>query len=102
MAANIDRFKDDLIRLIKLGDSLDSAMVREITGDKEFEKQVRKQIDADKVENYIKNLPNFKLTYEAWYSEALILLRQILPDRVANFIGFYEKPKGRKFADHGN
>jgi len=47
-------------------------------------------------------LPEFPTEYEAWYSESLALLRQLLPARVNNFIGFYEKPKGRKEILHGN
>lgn len=31
-----------------------------------------------------------------WYSEALALTKQLLPDRVPDFVRLYEKPKGRK------
>lgn len=51
---------------------------------------------------FIKTLPDFKQTYESWYSESLALLRQLLPDRVQNFISLYEKPKGRKNIEYGN
>ncbi len=56
----------------------------------------------DKVEQFLKGLPNFNKVYETWYSESLALIRQLLPDRVSNFIDFYEKPKGRKSIDFGN
>ena len=41
-------------------------------------------------------MPNFSNEYETWYSEAKALIRQLLPDRLDDFIGHYEKPKTRK------
>jgi hypothetical protein len=32
----------------------------------------------------------------------LVLLRQLLPDRVGNFVGLYERPKARKSIDYEN
>src|SRR6266700_1134803 len=47
-------------------------------------------------DDFIKELPRFSEKYQRWYSEAIALLRQLLPDRVPDFIRHYEKPKGRK------
>lgn len=96
MAANVDRFKKDLERLINTGHDLDIAMVREVD-EAGFMRQAVKQLGSkDKVEEYIKKLPDFKTKYETWYSECLALLRQLLPDRLDNFVALYEKPKNRK------
>ena len=33
---------------------------------------------------------------QPWYSEAKVLIRQLLPDRLSDFVRHYEKPKPRK------
>ena len=47
-------------------------------------------------------LPRFKTVYQRWYSEALALVRQLLPDRLNDFVRLYEKPKGRKEVTYEN
>ena len=101
MASNLDRFKPDLQRLIEEGLKLELAMRREIDHD-DLRSQLTDRFGAKDAETLIKGLPNFSTAYESWYSEALALLRQLLPDRLADFVGFYEKPKGRKSVDYGN
>ena len=44
----------------------------------------------------LNQLPEFTLDYQAWYSEAKSLVRQLLPDRLDDFIAHYEKPKASK------
>ncbi|MBS0245783.1 MAG: hypothetical protein JSR61_04115 [Proteobacteria bacterium] len=101
MAKNLDRFKSDLDKLIDKSHQLEYAMLHEID-QKGFEKQAREQLPANKVDDFLKGLPNFKTAYQAWYSESISLLRQILPDRVSNFIALYEKPKNRKEITYEN
>jgi hypothetical protein len=101
MAANLDRFKNDLERLIAQGQLLEYSMIHEIDT-KNFLKQAKEQLGEEKLAPFLKTLPYFKTTYEAWYSESLALLRQLLPDRVTNFIALYEKPKSRKSVEYGN
>lgn len=101
MAANLDRFKKDLERLITTGTALEYAMIKDIQGKDEFEKSIKAQL-KDKADVFLKSIPAFNRAYEAWYSESLALLKQLLPDRVANFVGFYEKQKSRKAIDYGN
>jgi hypothetical protein len=69
MATNLDRFKGDLDRLINQGDLLVYSMIKEIDG-QNFLKRVGEQLGAEKTD-FLKSLPNFKTTYEAWYSESL-------------------------------
>src|SRR5216683_1639338 len=101
MPANLERFRKDLDRLIHEGDLLEYAMLREVDGDN-LRKQFREHLGAEKGEDFLKRLPAFRESYEAWYSESLALLRQILPDRVADLKALYEKPKGRKSIDNSN
>jgi hypothetical protein len=101
MSTNLARFKQDLERLIELGGNLELAMQR-LVDKKGFDALVRAKLPKEKVDPFLEALPQFHKTYEAWYSESLALLRQLLPDRVGNFVSFYEKPKGRKRIEYGN
>ena len=48
-----------------------------------------------------KSLPFVRTEYQAWYSEALAAIRQLLPDRVEDFIGYYKPLKQRKELNSG-
>lgn len=100
MALNLERFKRDLEQLFEEGELLQLSMMNEIDP-KGFLKQVKGQVGEEKLAPFIKRLPDFKKDYESWYSESLVLLRQLLPDRVQNFISLYENPKGRKSVQYG-
>ena len=90
---NLERYKDDLKQLIETGEILSLVM--------EYECDLRTPEDViKKMKNEISKIPDnwpiFSEEYEIWYSEAKTLIRQLLPDRLDDFIGHYEKPKGRK------
>jgi hypothetical protein len=94
MTSNIDRYKKDLDALIARGERLHLA-VQATCYPEDFEKAFKKQLGA-KFKEFVKTLPDFKSEYQAWYSEAKALIRQLLPDRIADFTRHYEKPKPRK------
>lgn len=100
MTTNLDRFKKDLDALISTGQNLEWAM-KYACFPVEFEKQITEQL-GDKTKEFLKLLPSFKKTYQRWYSEALALLQQLLPDRVPDFTRHYEKPKTRKAITYEN
>lgn len=54
---------------------------------------VHPEIDVDAL---IKTIKPFAKSYQYWYSEALPLVKQLLPDRFGDFVRLYEKPKSRK------
>ena len=61
--------------------------------------RVRKAIEkahGDKTDQFLKRMPSFSNTYQSWYSEAKAVIRQLLPDRLSDFVRLYEKPKSRK------
>jgi hypothetical protein len=102
MAVNLGRFKDDLKRLIKLGQDLEFAMIIDLIGKDEFRGQNMPDVPEEKAKAILDTFPNFRLKYDEWYSEAVGLIKQLLPDRLDNFRSFYEKPKGRKSLDNEN
>ena len=92
---NLERYKGDLERLIAKGGELESAM-RYKGGPEVFKRELREQLEEEEVAALIRKLPSFSAEYQAWYSEAKALLRQLLPDRLDDFSSYYEKPKTRK------
>ena len=105
MTTNLDRFKKDLDALLDFGVQLEMAMQYE-TSPKEFKAAVVKATTSKElkitVDEFIEKLPSFSGEYQRWYSESIALLRQLLPDRVADFVRHYEKPKGRKNITYEN
>lgn len=97
---NLERYRKDLDALIARGELLDIAMSAECYPD-EITLQF-KEAYGDKADSYLKGLPKFHTDYQSWYSEAKALIRQLLPDRVADFARHYEKPKPRKDITYEN
>ncbi len=99
---NIDKYKDDLKFLLEKGNQLDIAIKYECYPEN-IEKQIKEAIkDPKKAKKYLSEITSFKKEYQSWYSEALILIKQLLPDRLADFIKLFEKPKTRKAIEYGN
>lgn len=93
MLPNLDRYKKELDSLLETGRDLEFAMPRECS--QEFERLATKQL-GDKARAFISALPSFRESYQVWYSEAKALIRQLLPDRLTDFVRHYEKPPRRK------
>ncbi len=100
MPSNLDRYKKDLDSLIANGEKLSLAIQAECFPE-EFKKAL-KRAHGDKAKTVLKALPQFKEAYQPWYSEAKALIRQLLPDRLADFVSHYEKPKPRKDITYEN
>ena len=92
---NLEQYKGDLGRLIAAGERLWMAMQYKCWP-KEFEERVREEYGEKATPDFLGDLPSFPDEYQAWYSEAKALVRQLLPDRSDDFSGYYEKPKTRK------
>lgn len=70
MICNLERYKNDIEKLVQEGDGLLSIL----KGDNN-------------------NLLKFREEYEIWYSEALYLVKVVLPDRLDDFKNYYENKK---------
>jgi hypothetical protein len=104
MASNLDRFRADLDRLIFEGTTilLDLGIKAGAINAQEFSRQVeeglerRKQASGDQApkENVVpegtRRLQTFDTDYQRWYSESLGVVRQLLPDRVSDFVSLYK------------
>jgi len=94
MTSNVDRYKKDLDALIARGDDLELAIEADCFPT-EIEKALQKAHGA-KAKQILRSLPSFRGAYQPWYSEAKALVQQLLPNRLADFVGHYEAPKPRK------
>lgn len=90
MQSNIDSMEDELSKLMERGYNLYLAMIDDVRGLPDELKKLGK----DKIK-----LPNFGKEYDSWYSEALAVIKQMLPDRAEDFIRQYKQEK-RKEVDY--
>lgn len=97
MPSIIDRYKKDFERLLRDAVLIEQSFVYSCHGE-EYEAAVPKSCKGDKdaTKKHLDALPDFSATYQSWYSECLALIKQLLPDRLNDFVRLYEKPKGRK------
>lgn len=95
MTEKTDKFSEELDSLIREGDALHMAIQHMCYGE-EFENKIIEQLGKKKGGEYIKLIPNFKSSYQSWYSKAQAVVKQVLPDRLTDFNSFYEYPKPRK------
>lgn len=84
---NLEKYKKDLTRLVCDGEFLLLTMKFEYS-------PAEKRSPTDK--KIISQLPLFEDKYQSWYSESLVVVKQLLPDRLTDFISYYEIPKNRK------
>ena len=95
MSEKSEKFAGQLERLIEQGDLLLSAIQYDCYPER-FEEQMQKTEGKEKADEYLRLLPNFRLEYQAWYSEATAVVKQVLPDRLSDFVAYYEYPRARK------
>lgn len=100
MQSNIDKYKTDLTKLEDNGELLMLAMWLECRPE-EFEAEYKKKL-KNKYSEFLKTIPKFSRDYQNWYSESHAVIKQLIPDRLQDFIRLYEKPKGRKEIVYGN
>ncbi len=97
MSERTKKFDAELDVLLEKGDMLWMAIQYDCHP-KEFKARVSESFkgDKDKIDGYLKGLPNFRNDYQAWYSEAQALIKQVMPNRLADFTSYYEYPRVRK------
>lgn len=95
MTSKSESMKKEVDALGARGSLLYYAMIDETQG---LPENLEKQLKDKKIK-----LPNFKTEYDTWYSEAHAVIKQVLPDRLADFVKQYkdEKRKEIDFLTYG-
>jgi hypothetical protein len=88
MASKFESLKKDVETLVAAGDLLYYAMAEEIG---KLDDTSKKMFEKHKIK-----LPNFGREYDSWYSEALRVVRQVLPDRADDFVKQYKNEKRKE------
>lgn len=88
MPSRIEQLKSEVKELVRRGDLLYCALAHHLENlPEKFKKRLaEKRID----------LPNFDLEYESWYSEALRVVKQIVPDRLEDFTKHYKQERRKE------
>ncbi len=112
MASNLDRYQADLENLIMRGALLQLSLMASHRP-QELAKSLEKATATAKGEKTSPttqchredgdvSIPEFFSDYQSWYSEAKVLIKQLLPERLEDFVRFYESPKNRKLITADN
>ncbi len=88
MPSRLEQLKAEVAELVRRGDWLYYALVDDLG---KVPEEFKKQLASNKIE-----LPKFDLDYESWYSEALRVIKQIIPDRLDDFVKHYKNEKRKE------
>lgn len=91
---SFERYKKDIEKLTAEGALLRIAMII-----KTFPEH-KKSLNLSQKE--LKEMPDFTQRYQSWYSEAVVCISQLLPERLEDFISYYKPLKTRKNIDSEN
>jgi len=96
--SNLDKYRKDLDSLLDEAFWVKYSLQCAAVGRAEFHAQIIQSLkgDENKAETVMDKIKPFASAYQQWYSESLSLVKQLLPDRLSDFIRLYEKPKTRK------
>lgn len=84
---SFERYKKDIERLVAKGEHLFLAM---------YVKRMPKEEKSKMDKEALKNLPDFTEEYQSWYSESIVCISQLMPDRLEDFTSYYKPLKMRK------
>lgn len=87
MESNITKYKEDLQSLIERGKLLLYGLYNEFSSVVKLDKETKERI---------KKL-SFKKNYNSWYNESLAVIKQLMPDRLDDFIAYYKQPKRKVY-----
>lgn len=102
MSERIKRFGSELESLIKDGIRLSYAMQIHSYPDSTKDRLRNEKKNEAEIQKFVEKLPNFFREYQIWYSKAQAVIKQVLPDRLADFISFYELSTARMKVENNN
>jgi hypothetical protein len=88
MASRVETMQKELAELVRSGDLLYYSLADDL---KKLPEKFKKQLREKNIE-----LPRFDSAYETWYSEAQRVVKQILPDRLDDFVKHYKNEKRKE------
>jgi hypothetical protein len=89
MTSNLDKYKAELDNLLKLGDSM--------AADLSFRHQIKQGSLKKENEPIARKIEGtFESEYQRWYTEAVAVIKQLLPDRLVEFEHLYKSDGKRK------
>ncbi|MND66929.1 hypothetical protein D3C81_1278030 [compost metagenome] len=95
--SNLEKYRKDLKRLLDEGHDVSLALLKISYKEEYLEALVRQHGgNSTKAKAEFDATPAFEKVYQHWYSQALPVVKLLLPDRHADFIRLYERPKARK------
>ncbi len=97
--SNLEKYRKDLDELLAEASTVNLSLNLEAFGHSQLHDALLKKMTQEEADAFIKKLKPFGTAYQRWYTEALPLVRQLLPDRISDFIRFYQRPKTRKDVD---
>src|SRR5947208_10076839 len=92
MSTNLDRFKDDLKKLVSLGHEMNLDLTCRSM-------QEGNRLEAKYEEAAKKIKGSFEKNYQRWYTESHAVIKQLLSDRLAEFTNLYQPDTKRKQID---
>ncbi|MDQ0314104.1 hypothetical protein [Amorphus orientalis] len=101
MSEKFDKISEEVEELVKFGEMLHMAMQYE-AHPTAFRDSVEGALGKEEAKKLLDSLPKFTNSYQSWYSRSLSLVKQIIPDRISDFISYYEYPRVRKEIDFQN
>lgn len=103
MSSNLERYRKDLTELHRRAEVAVHSLYVEVNSLGYWRNNKRSEgmteAELDKLEAELLSFPR---AYHRWYSEALVLVKQLLPDRVKDFVGLYEIPSHRPSCNREN
>ena len=88
MTTNLDRYNEDLKKLVSRGDLMSADLIIRSL-------EERGKLDKEHAELKKKVNRLFEKDYQSWYTESCALIRQLVPERLAEFENLY-KGEGRR------
>jgi len=95
MQINLKKYEEDLERLIEQGNSLKLSLQTECFPN-EITEQTRLEF-AYEADEMPETYSIFAEEYQEWYSEAQIVIKQLLPDRLSDFTQYYKKTRSENY-----
>jgi hypothetical protein len=100
MASNVSKYKEDLRKLITLGNEMHGDLLfqeAEERGTPLSDELKSHGIEGDGLRKLAKSVKDkFEDNYQRWYTEAHAVIRQLIPDRLSEFEHLYKGDASRR------